>query len=257
MKVLIIEDEKPAADKLRYMLSGLGLPVEVVGVLPSVKKAVAWLQSPPSPYDLVFLDIQLADGKSFEIFRHVKVERPIVFVTAYSEYAVEAFKLNSIDYLLKPITQEALAASIRKIGDLRRNLPDPYSSGQIDALQQALSALKKQYKTRFMVKLGEHIRSIGTDKIAYFFSEGRYVLLATFLGKQFVVDHKLEELEELLNPQHFFRINRGYILHIDSIEDVIVHTNSRLLVKTRPKAPKELIVSRERVADFKAWFSGG
>ena len=256
MKVLIIEDEKPAAEKLERLLGEVAPEMHMQVVLPSVKKSVNWLQAHPGSYELLFVDIQLADGLSFEIFKEVRIDKPVIFTTAYNEYAMEAFKVNSIDYLLKPITAAALRQSLNKLDLLRRNLPGLHEPDKLEALQQALSALKKTYKTRFMVKLGEHIRSIATEKVAFFFAEGRTVFLHTLSGRKFIVEYKLEELEGLLDPRLFFRLNRSFIVNINAITDVLVYSGSRLRISTEPEPPKEIIVSRERVGEFKDWFNG-
>ncbi|MBT34233.1 MAG: DNA-binding response regulator [Thalassobius sp.] len=256
MKVLIIEDEKPAAEKLSMLLKKLIADVEVVGVIQSIRQAVKWLKENLNEFDLLFLDIQLADGLSFEIFKEVKIDKPIIFTTAYNEYAIEAFKVNSIDYLLKPITGKALQESLDKLETLRKNLPSYNDAPKLDALQEMLASLKKNYKKRFMVKLGEHIRSISTEKIAYFFAEGRTVYLISLQGKKFIIDYKMEDLADLLDPSLFFRLNRTFIVNIHAINDVVIFSNSRLKVLTSPVSPKEMIVSREKVNDFKDWFDG-
>ena len=256
MKVLIIEDEKPAAEKLVRMLKNILPEAEVIGVIQSVRQAVNWLQDSINEFDLLFLDIQLADGLSFDIFKKVKIDKPIIFTTAYNEYAIEAFKVNSIDYLLKPITSQALQESLDKLETLRKNLPTYGDLPKLDDLQNMLAGLKKNFKKRFMVKLGEHIRSVATEKIAYFFAEGRTVYLITQQGKKFIIDYKMEDLTELLDPSLFFRLNRSFIVNIHAINDVVVFSNSRLKVITTQESPKEMIVSREKVSDFKDWFDG-
>ena len=256
MKVLIIEDEKPAADKLTMLLKSILPQVQIMATLASIKQSVSWLKENPNEYDLLFLDIQLADGQSFEIFKQVSINKPIIFTTAYNEYAVEAFKVNSIDYLLKPVTKERLKASLDKLENLRQQLPTAENSEQMQVLQKALANLQKQYKTRFMVKVGEHIKSVATEKIAYFYAEGRTLFLFTQKGRKFIVDYTLEELENLLPPTLFFRVNRSFSVNINAISDVLVYSNSRLKILTEPTPPKEIIVSREKVNAFKNWFDG-
>ncbi len=256
MKVLIIEDEKPAADKLAMLLKSILPQVQIMATLASVKQSVSWLKENPNEYDLLFLDIQLADRQSFEIFKQVSINKPIIFTTAYNEYAVEAFKVNSIDYLLKPVTKERLKASLDKLENLRQQLPTADNSEQMQVLQKALANLQKQYKTRFMVKVGEHIKSVATEKIAYFYAEGRTLFLFTQKGRKFIVDYTLEELENLLPPTLFFRVNRSFSVNINAISDVLVYSNSRLKVLSEPISPKEIIVSRDKVNAFKHWFDG-
>jgi len=256
MDILIIEDEKPAADKLTMLLHSILPEVNIVATLQSIKQSVNWLKENAGGFDLLFLDIQLADGQSFEIFKQVRIDKPIIFTTAYNEYAVEAFKVNSIDYLLKPVTKERLQESLDKLDTLRENLPSKTDTGQMLALQKVLANLQKQYKSRFMVKVGEHIKSVSIEKIAYFFAEGRTLFLFTLKGRKFIVDYTLEELENLLNPEMFFRVNRSFVMNIHAITDVVVFSNSRLKVITEIASPKEIIVSREKVAAFKDWFDG-
>jgi two-component system, LytTR family, response regulator len=201
------------------------------------------------------MDIQLIDGLSFQIFQEVKVKRPVIFTTAFNEYALDAFKVNSIDYLLKPITFTDLSASLKKLESLRQQLH--WSNEQTERLQQAVTNLKnKEYKTRFMVKLGEHIRSITTDQIAVLYADGRDVYLVTSQSKKFIIDYTLESLEDILDPKVFFRLNRTFILNINSIKDVLMYSNSRLKITLNQDFDKEIIVSREKVGDFKEWFDG-
>lgn len=252
MKVLIIEDEVPAAEKLQRYLGRYNPDVEVLARLDSVAESSRWLKANQEVLDLIFMDIQLLDGKSFEIFNHVEITKPIVFITAFDEYAIDAFKANSIDYLLKPLTYIDLTKALEKLNRMKEEL-----SAKEPNLNKALLQLKgKSYKTRFMVKLGEHIKSITTDRIALFYADGRSVYLVTDENRKFIIDFRLEDLEELLNPEHFFRMNRTFIMHIESIKDVVVYSNSRLKISSNVKLDKEIIVSRDKVGDFKQWFDG-
>ncbi|MEQ8925826.1 MAG: LytTR family DNA-binding domain-containing protein [Fulvivirga sp.] len=251
MQALIIEDEKPAAEKLVRYLQRLPEPVSVKTIFQTVSESVSWLQINQDSIDLIFMDIQLLDGKSFEIFDQVEVQKPVIFTTAFDEYALEAFKVNSIDYLLKPITYQDLEKSINKFQSLKNNLSSPPIN-----LNEVLSQLhQKAFKTRFMVKLGEHIRSITTKDIAFFYAEGRDVYLVTNENRKFIIDYTLEELDELLDPKSFYRANRSFILNIEAITDVVVFSNSRLKVFTNIEIDKEIIVSREKVNTFKEWFN--
>ena len=255
MNVLIIEDEVPAADKLERYLKRYDQDIEVLDKLNSVTSAVAWLKKDQQKADLVFMDIQLLDGKSFEIFDQVKIHRPIIFITAFDEYAIDAFKVNSIDYLLKPITFDDLSASLEKFNDLKKNLGG--SQQTEPGIHELLRQLQqKSYKKRFMVKLGEHIKSITADQVSFFFADGRNVYLVTSENRKFIIDFRLEDLEEMLDPNVFFRANRTFILNIDAITDVVVYSNSRLKVVPRLDFDKEIIVSREKVPLFKDWFGG-
>jgi DNA-binding LytR/AlgR family response regulator len=201
------------------------------------------------------MDIQLTDGLSFQVFQQVQVVKPVIFITAFNEFALDAFKVNSIDYLLKPITFTDLSASLKKLETLRDQLQ--WDKEKADRVQQVFSTIKtKDYKTRFMVKLGDHIRSITADQIVMFFAEGRDVTLVTGQGRKFIIDYTLETLEDLLDPHNFYRINRTYILNINSIKDVIIYSNSRLKITLTQEFDKEIIVSREKVGPFKEWFDG-
>jgi len=256
VKVLIVEDEVPAAEKLERYLQRYDSSIEVLDKISSVSDSIAWLQANQDNVDLIFMDIQLTDGKSFEIFDTVTIKKPIIFITAYDEYAIDAFKVNSIDYLLKPITFDDLSKALNKFQDLKASLSNN-SSPALEQLQSALSQLQqKNYKTRFMVKLGEHIKSVTTNNIEFFYAEGRNVYLYSFDNRKFIIDYKLEELEDLLDPTTFYRANRSYIINIEAIKDVIVYSNSRLKVIPKLEFDKEIIVSRDKVNAFKEWLSG-
>lgn len=258
MKVFIIEDEIPAAEKIERLLKRYDESIEVIGRAMSVKEAVQWVQEDGNA-DLLFMDIQLTDGLSFEIFKAVDLEIPVIFTTAYNEYAIEAFKANSIDYLLKPIGFDAISEAIEKFKKLKKRLG---SEGQSEAdsvidLQAALQMLsKRDYKTRFMVKIGEHIKSVTTDQIDLFYAEGRNAYIVNKDGRRLIIDYKLETLEEMLDPKKFFRANRTFIIEIDAIKDVLVYSNSRLKIILNQAFDREIIVSREKVALFKQWFDG-
>jgi two-component system LytT family response regulator len=255
MKVIIVEDEIPAAEKLERYLQKYDSAISIAARFDSVSTTVEWLKEHQDTIDLIFMDIQLIDGLSFQIFQQVEVRKPVIFTTAFNEFALDAFKVNSIDYLLKPITFTDLSSSLKKLDTLRSQFQD--TKGQTTKVQQAFSALKsKEYKNRFMVKLGEHIRSITTDHISVFYAEGRDVFLVTKENRKFIIDYTLEALEDILDPHLFFRLNRTFILNINSIKDVIVYSNSRLKILLHQEFDKEIIVSREKVADFKEWFDG-
>lgn len=250
MKVVIIEDEKPAAQKLIRYLSKYDSSISIVAQLTSVSESVTWFSESSQPFDLVFMDIQLEDGLSFEIFSKVEIRKPVVFTTAYDEYAIDAFKVNSIDYLLKPLTYTDLARALEKIKLLKKQLSEEESK----TLQATLSNLKeKRYKDRFLVKMGNNIHSIKTEEISHFWADGRTVYLITDQAKKFVIDYKLQELEELLDVEKFYRISRSAIVHIEDIASVAIYSSSRLNVVTNNNKDRDLIVSRERVGDFKKW----
>jgi DNA-binding LytR/AlgR family response regulator len=255
MKVILIEDEVPAAEKLERYLLKYDPSTEIAARLNSVKDAVHWLQQNQDSIDLIFMDIQLIDGLSFQIFQQVPVRKPVIFITAFNEFALDAFKVNSIDYLLKPITFTDLSASLKKLESLREQLH--WNDQKTHQLKSAFDQPKtKEYKTRFMVKLGDHIRSITADQISLFYAEGRDVWLITAANRKFIVDYTLETLEELLDPSRFYRVNRSFIVNIQGIKDVMVYSNSRLKITPVIEFDKEIIVSREKVNDFKEWFDG-
>jgi two-component system, LytTR family, response regulator len=256
MKVIIVEDEIPAAEKLERYLLKYDPSIKILATLQTIQSTVQWLKQNQDNVDLIFMDIQLTDGVSFQIFQEVDVKKPVIFTTAYNEFALDAFKVNSIDYLLKPITFTDLSASLKKLASLREQLP--WKTESPESLQSKYFALKtRSYKTRFMVKLGEHIRSITADQISFFYAEGRDVYLVTNQTRKFIIDYTLESLEEILDPKIFYRLNRTFILNINAIKDVLVYSNSRLKIILSQDFDKEIIVSREKVSEFKEWFDGG
>ena len=255
LNVLIIEDEAPAVEKLERYLQKYSASIKVIARIESVGKAVEWLTQHQSEIDLIFMDIQLTDGVSFKIFEQIKVEKPVIFITAFNEYALDAFKVSGIDYLLKPITYSDLSISLQKLENLKTQLK--WGEEETEKIKEVLSALPtKNYKNRFMVKLGDHIRSITSDQISFFFADGRDVYLITNQLRKFIIDYTLESLEDILDPKIFHRCNRSYILNITAIQDVIVYSNSRLKVMPNIKWESEIIVSREKVSEFKEWFDG-
>lgn len=249
MRVLIIEDEDLAAWSLISKLQRLDPAITVVATLDTVQAAVAWLRQNPAP-DLAFFDIQLADGLSFEIFEQVKVPCPIIFTTAYDAYALRAFKVNSVDYLLKPVDQDDLARAFSKLRQLRGP-----AALDADTIQRMMSAITpQQYKTRFLVKVGDHLTAVAAAGIDFFFGENKIVWLRHQNGRKYPVDYNLEQLEEMLDPELFFRLNRQYITTITAIKDVVTYSNSRLKVTLKDPLDKDdVLVSREKVEAFKNW----
>jgi DNA-binding LytR/AlgR family response regulator len=247
MRVLIIEDERPAANRLRQLLKDMLPDSEIYGHLDSIVSAVEWFRSYPAP-DLIFCDIQLADGQSFEIFEKVKIESPIIFTTAFDQYAIKAFKLNSVDYLLKPIDPNELDQALTKFKSLK-------TAPALDAglLKSILQQSEKTYKSRFMVRFGETIQSIGTDEAAYFYSQDKVVFLQTRQGRKYVLDYTLDQLEEMLDPKRFFRLNRKYLAAVDVIESIYTYSNSRLKIRLQQCEDNDILVSREKVGVFKEW----
>lgn len=253
MKVLIIEDEKPAATRLTTLLHQYDAKIEILDRLDSVKKALSWLDTHPLP-ELTFMDIQLADGLSFDILEANPFKVPIIFTTAYDEYAIKAFKVNSVDYLLKPIDFEELSAAIDKYKEIYApNKANLLPTEAIENLQKAMRMLTPQHKLRFIVRTGEHIRSILVEEIAYFFSLEKMTYLQTKEGRKFIIDYPLDRLEEMVDPKCFFRINRKYLVSIASIQDIIIYSNNRLKLKLIHSDSRDSTVSRDRVQDFKDW----
>ncbi len=253
LSVLIIEDEVLAAEKLERYLVRYSVEIQVKAQLDSVARAIEWLEEYQPEIDLIFMDVQLTDGKSFEIFKKVKIIKPVIFITAYSEFALDAFKVNGIDYLLKPITFSDLSTSLQKLEQFSEQLR--WNETKSTKLLEVLNA-NVSIKNRFMVKLGDHIKSITVDQISLFFADGRDVFLVTNQLRKFIIDYTLEGLEEILDPPIFFRINRSYIVNINAIQDVVVYSNSRLKITPHIKWDNEIIVSRDKVSEFKSWFDG-
>lgn len=247
MEVIIIEDEKPSARRLKRMLEKQHL--QVLHMLHSVKEAVHWFNTNPHP-DLIFLDIQLSDGLSFEIFEEITFKGAIIFTTAYDEYALKAFKLNSVDYLLKPIDDDELTQAIEKYKD--QHHPENIN---LTALRQLLNGNKKtdSYKNRFSCKVGQHLKVFSADEIACFYSENKGTYLHTNSNRSYLLETTLEHLENELDPEMFFRVNRKFFIHLNAIQDIISYSNSRLKIKLNNYTELEIIVSRERVKDFKKW----
>jgi len=249
MKVIIIEDEQLSAEHLTTLLKKVDNDVMVIGMADSIKKSVKLL-SENSQVDLLFVDIHLADGLSFDIFSKISVDTPIIFTTAYNEYAIKAFKVNSIDYLLKPIGLEDLRSAIQKFEKLKHTTVQKINAEKIDT---AFNIINKQFKNRFMVKMGDTISSIKTEDIAYFIAEDGIVLLVVKTGKRYPIDYTLDQLEQLIDLNLFFRINRKVLIHIDSVKKVSSYFNSRYKITTDYLQEDDSIVSRERVNDFKNW----
>ena len=249
MNVIIIEDEKPAARRLGRLLSELD--VEVSTMLHSVEESIVWFQENQHP-DLIFLDIQLSDGLSFEIFDVVDVKSAIIFTTAYDEYALQAFKLNSIDYLLKPIDDEELESAVKKYRTLKPETKKLTLDFE-DIKKLLVNPLEREYKKRFTAKVGQHLKIINADDVECFYSENKGTYAATSDGRNYLLDLTLENLEGELQPDTFFRVSRKFYVNINYIKDIISYTNSRLQIKLNSFSEQEIIVSRERVKDFKLW----
>jgi len=249
MKVIIIEDEKPAARRLDRMVKEIGF--NPAAMLHSVEESINWFHNNEHP-DLIFLDIQLSDGLSFEIFEEVDVKSAIIFTTAYDEYALKAFKLNSIDYLLKPIDSDELEIAIAKYKALH-TANEQSVVFDINEIKNLIAPTKPKYKNRFSVKIGQHIKMIATESIECFFSENKATHIHTNENRDYLIDDSLEQLEDKLNPEIFYRVSRKYYVNINAIKDIIAYSNSRLKLILNSYNEAEIIVSRERVRDFKNW----
>jgi DNA-binding LytR/AlgR family response regulator len=249
MKILIIEDEILAADRMEKLVLSQNLENKVLAKLRSVESAVAWWRAHPAP-DLIISDIQLLDGECFEIFSQVKVETPVIFTTAYDQYAIRAFEVHSLDYLLKPISPEKLAQSLEKVKKYVQAEAPAFSYEQ---LAELIKPNVKNYKSRFMVKFGNRIVAIPLDEIAYFFSESKLSFIVGKDGKKFVLDQTLQEIEDLLDPKLFFRINRQLVVCFEAISEMHPHFKGRIKLKLKPEFKDEVVVSSERTPEFKRW----
>lgn len=252
MKTIIIEDEKPAARRLHRMLEELGVTISTM--LHSVEEAIDWFQNNEHP-DLIFLDIQLSDGLSFEIFDVIEVHSAIIFTTAFDEYALQAFKLNSIDYLLKPIDDEDLEKAVKKYRMRFKSFAEPNKIALDfeDIKKLLVNPLEREYKKRFTARVGQHLKIINAEDVECFYSENKGTYAATKEGRNYLLDTTLEQLEGELKPQLFFRVSRKFYVNIDYVKDIVSYTNSRLQIKLKYNPSLEIIVSREKVKDFKLW----
>ena len=252
MKVVIVEDEEPAVIRLKKLISEVDDTIEVVSCLESVSQAAEWFALNQSP-DLIFMDIRLADGLSFDIFDLVRVEVPVIFTTAYNEYALKAFKVNSVDYLLKPINRDELRSAIGKYR-MRYRSPEVAMEGFNVKLNQLLAQFSQNYKSRFFVKVGQHFKSVSIDEIVCFFVEEKNTFIMDREEKTMAVDSSLDQLGKQLDPQLFFRINRNFLINLNFVSDVIIYSGSRLKVKLKfGQYPNDILVSREKVNAFKDW----
>lgn len=249
MKVFIAEDEPLAANRLKKLINSNFEEMDILKMTDTVTESVEWLST--NTVDLLFLDIQLADGLSFEIFEQLQVSTPVIFTTAFNEYAIEAFRVNSIDYLLKPIDPEALNKALDKYFRLHQQEISPTLDHTV--LQEALKMLNGGYKKRFVIKVGEHIKAINTTEILHFFSQNKGTYLVTQEGKKYLIDYTLEQLESLVDPEQFFRINRKFLVALVGVQDMVAYSNSRLRLVLLHNDSMEAIVSRERVQEFKKW----
>ena len=251
-KALIIEDEKPAAEHLQRLINQVDIKIDVIIIISSVDEALQWFDNSPLP-DLIFLDVQLSDGLSFEIFNHVNITCPVIFTTAYEEYAIKAFKVNSIDYLLKPIGIDDLKNAINKFTSFNYNFINTYNQTLRYKVDNVMKLLTNNYKSRFVVNVGMHIKSIEVEKINLFYSLEKSTFLLDNTGKSYDIDYSLEQIEKLTDPKQFFRISRKYIANINAIADIISYTSSRLKLKIACSDDDDILVSRSKLAEFRRW----
>ncbi len=251
MKTVIIEDEQLAAHRLEKMINAIDPSIEILAKLESVEESVEWLKSNPQP-DLIFLDIHLEDGVSFSIFDHVKADVPIIFTTAFDEYAIKAFKLKSIDYLLKPIIQEELEKAILKYREWGEINP----LVDIRELYKLMDLKEKSYRQRFSVVVGQKLKSVDVNDIAYFFSNSGITFVALHSKSQYSLDQSLDKLAEELDPNQFFRVNRQYLVGLSAITNIHIFPKSRLKLELNPPVPEGVFVSLDKVVEFKKWVDG-
>jgi DNA-binding LytR/AlgR family response regulator len=248
IKTLIIEDEQPASLRLEKLLKKIEPEVEVIAVIDTIESALRWFENNPNP-ELIMLDIQLGDGVSFDIFNKVKVESYVIFTTAYDEYAIRAFELNSIDYLLKPVSEIRLRQSIEKYMKLS-------SAGQILNIQKLIETIENQnnkFKKRFVVTISGKIKVVETDEVAFFYSKEKNTFLCSREGRHYPIEFSLDQLENILNPEIFFRVNRQYIVQYKNITGIDILSKSRIRIKTNPQAEDEILISSTKTSDFRQW----
>ncbi|WP_375434145.1 LytR/AlgR family response regulator transcription factor [uncultured Hymenobacter sp.] len=262
MTVLILEDEYPAAERLQRLLLEAVPEAQVLAALDSVAGALAWLATHPAP-DLILSDIQLADGLSLEVFEQTLVRSPVIFTTAYDAYAIRAFKANSVDYLLKPVKLAELQAALTKLREWRSPANLPPAAGiaddaarRLERLLDSLPRSDRQYKTRFLVRSGEQLLPLSVPQIAWFQSRHETTTLVATDGRRFLVDYTLEQLESLLDPRQFFRLNRQFIAQLPAVQRLHPHFNGKLLLDLQPAPGEEVLVSREKAAALKQWLEG-
>lgn len=250
MRTLIIEDEQATALRLKKLLLEIEPDIEILDILDSIESCVNWYKSHTAP-DLIFQDIELADGSSFEIFKQVKVDAPIIFITAYNQFALDAFKVNSVDYLLKPVKKSELTNSIEKFKKLYTD-----SKTELDYLALANLIIKEEFQKRFIVRYGNTIKAIDIENIAYFFSDSGNLFFRTFDNNTYPLDYSLDKLEPMINPEIFYRINRQFIIQYKAIKEMYGYSKSRVRIVLEPACELETIASTDRSSDFKKWLTG-
>lgn len=253
MNVLIVEDEPFAQQELKRLLAAIRRDIIVLDCIDSVEDTILWLRSNPLP-DLIFLDIQLSDGLSFEIFRQEKILCPVIFTTAFDEYAIQAFKVNSIDYLLKPVKQSELSSALSKFDDVKASWQvQSRPAIDISVLEQLMQNPRKEYKSRFIARIGDQIKHISIEDVSWFYAEDNVVFLITRTNNRYIIDYTLDQVSQQTDLSRFFRLNRSYIAAIQSIGKVNRYFNGRLLIELSPAAPEQVFVSRAKAQEFIEW----
>ncbi|MDP2721208.1 MAG: LytTR family DNA-binding domain-containing protein [Bacteroidales bacterium] len=252
ISVLIVEDEPHAQNELKRLLAKSGHDVHVLDCIDSVEEAINWINKNEEP-DILFFDIQLSDGLSFEIFKHIKTKTPVIFTTAFDEYAIQAFKVNSVDYLLKPIKQHELTAALDKFKALKDEPKNKNTGLRLEQIEELLKLHKPHFKTRFITRIGDQIKQIDINEVAYFKAEDNEVLLITGNNKRYFVNYALDQLSGLIDPVLFFRANRSYFVHISSIKKISKYFNSRLHIELEPATEEPVLISRVKVPEFLNW----
>ncbi|MCE5174154.1 MAG: LytTR family DNA-binding domain-containing protein [Bacteroidales bacterium] len=250
MRILIIEDELPAQIQLERLIQSFFPKSDIVAKIDSVKASVSWLEK--NHADLIFMDVELSDGQCFEIFKQVSIDTPIIITTAYSDYAIKAFKVNSIDYLLKPIDDGEFVQAVEK--SIRYNQKERFDFRNMERL--LIQNTTKEYKKRLTIKIGDHIHILNMDEIAYFYSEEKATFVVTNADKRYILDYSLDSLDDQLNPKDFFRVSRGCVVNIKSVQSASKFFNSRLKIKLNLPMKKDILVSRARVSEFLKWLEG-
>lgn len=254
-RFVLLEDEPAAANRLRKMVQELHPEAQHVHTLDTVEEALDWLPQHAAAYDLLFMDVQLADGISFEIFSEIRVEKPIIFTTAYDQFALQAFRVNSLDYLLKPVKGEELQQALRKFSRQQTPAAPVLDYSKLaEALRQPLQQqAEKSYQKRLLVKIGDTLKALDVKEAAYFYAHEKVIFMRQHSGREYPMDHNLDQLEALLDPRQFFRINRQYIINIDAIQSMHAWSKSRIKLLLQPPAPGETVVSTYRTGEFKEW----
>jgi DNA-binding LytR/AlgR family response regulator len=248
IRTLIIEDEEPAALRLEKLLKSIDSEIEILGIIDTVESATRWINDNPNP-DLIMLDIQLGDALSFEIFKKVKVDSYLIFTTAYDEYAIKAFELNSVDYLLKPVDKTRLEKSLTKFRK--------YQSGthlfDVEKLLQTIESKNNRFKKRFVVSIANKIKVVETDSVAFFYSKDKNTFLCSYDNRHYPIEFSLDHLEQILDPEMFFRVNRQYIISYKSIIKIDILSKSRIRLTISPSSGEEILISSSRTSDFRIW----